>query len=61
MILCVPPVQSRVQEPEREARRLYFWLCRGLDRLPENHALIAMAGERARIQPSLQVHQEAAE
>ena len=29
--------------------------------VPENHVLIAMAGERARIQPILQVHQEAAE
>ncbi len=29
--------------------------------VPENHALIAMAGERARIQPILQVQREAAE
>jgi hypothetical protein len=29
--------------------------------VPENHVLIAMAGERAHIQPILQVHQEAAE
>jgi predicted glutamine amidotransferase len=29
--------------------------------VPENHALIALAGERAHIQPLLQVHREAAE
>jgi glutamine amidotransferase len=29
--------------------------------VPENHVLIAMAGERARIQPILQVQREAAE
>ena len=29
--------------------------------VPENHALIALAGERARVQPLLQVHREAAE
>jgi predicted glutamine amidotransferase len=28
--------------------------------VPENHVLIAMAGERARIQPILQVHQQEA-
>ena len=29
--------------------------------VPENHALVALAGERARIQPLLHVHREAAE